>query len=160
MTKKKKDKIQIENDLIQEADGEIEEIDDEKIIQLEDQLKRAVADYKNLEKRVEENRREWALLSNRILIEKFLPILDDLFLAQKHIQDDGLNISIQKFLEALKTEGVEMIQTKDDKFDPNTMECVSVQEGEENKILEEVKKGYIMNDNVLRPAQVIVGGKK
>jgi len=144
-----------EEDLLQEADVEIEE---DKITQLEDQLKRALADYKNLEKRIDAKRQEWVLSSNRILIEKLIPILDDLFLAQKHLRDDGLNISIQKFLDILAEEGVEQILTTDTEFDPNTMECVSVQEGEKDMVLEELRKGYIISDNVLRPAQVIVGG--
>jgi molecular chaperone GrpE len=156
-------------ELIEEADEEIEEIDSaeqnnqdeigEEVKRLEGQLKRAVADYQNLERRIEDNRREWILSANRSLIQKLLAVLDDLFLAQKHIQDDGLNLSIQKFLNLLKEEGVETINTKGQEFDPNTMECVSVQDGDENKVLEELRKGYIMNDRVIRPAQVIVGGK-
>ena len=98
------------------------------------------------------------MTSNASLIKKLLPVLDNLFLAQKHIQDDGLDLSIQKFLDVLKEEGVEEIETKDAEFDPHLMECVSVQEGEERKVLEEVRKGFIINDIVLRPAQVIVGG--
>lgn len=105
---------------------------------LENQIKRVLADYQNLEKRTEENRREWMLSANRNLVMKLLPALDDLFLAQKHINDQGLDISIQKFLNILKEEGVEIVPTKDQVFDPNTMECVSVQEGEENKVLEEL----------------------
>lgn len=136
-----------------------EEKTDEQVEQLTGQLKRAVADYQNLEKRTEENRREWMLSANRSLVAKLLPVLDDLFLAQKHISDAGLDISIQKFLNILKEEGIELIETKDQEFDPHTMECVSVQEGEENKVLEEVRVGYIMNDRVIRPAQVIVGGQ-
>ncbi len=125
--------------------------------ELENQLKRALADYQNLEKRTEENRREWILSSNRSLITKLLSVLDDLFLAQSHIQDEGLDLSIKKFLDILKEEGVDQIETKGRDFDPNTMECILVKEGEENKVLEEVRSGFIMNDRVIRPAQVVVG---
>ena len=89
-----------------------------------------------------------------------MPILDDLFLAQKHIQDSGLNLSIQKFLDVLSEEGLQRIQTEGQQFDPERMECVSVQAGEENKILEELRPGFIMNDRTLRPAQVVVGSAK
>lgn len=131
----------------------------EEIELLTNQLKRALADYQNLEKRTEEQRRDWILAANRSLIEKLLGVLDNLLLAQKHIKDSGLNLSVQKFLDVLAQEGVAKIQTENANFDPNTMECVSVQEGEENKVLEEVRFGFIMNDRVVRPAQVIVGGK-
>jgi len=161
MKKKKNEKQNLEEELIQEASEEIENIDKERIIELEDQLRRALADYKNLEKRTEEKRSELVINSNMVLVQKLIPILDDLFLAQKHIQDDGLNLSIKKFLDVLREEGVELIDTKDAKFDPNTMECLSVTGGEEGKVVEEVKKGFIMNDKVIRASQVIVGsGKK
>lgn len=134
------------------------EKENEEIELLSNQLKRALADYQNLEKRTNEEKREWVLSGNRGLISKLLPVLDNLFLAQKHIDDEGLNLSIQKFIDVLREEGVEKIETVGHDFDPNTMECVGVAEGEEEKILEEVRLGFIMNDRVLRPAQVIVGG--
>jgi molecular chaperone GrpE (heat shock protein) len=37
------------------------------------------------------------------------------------------------------------------------MECVAIEEGDENKVLEEMRAGYMLNDKVLRPAQVKVG---
>ena len=135
------------------------QIENQEIEELTNQLKRAVADYQNLEKRTTEQKREWILAANQRLIAKLLTVLDSLFLAQKHIQDDGLNLSIQKFLDILKEESVERIEVEDKEFDPNSMECVSIQAGEENKVLEEVRPGFIMNDRVLRPSQVIVGGK-
>ena len=73
------------------------------------------------------------------------------------------NYTMQEVWEICKTlynEGMERIETKDKDFDPNLMECVSVQEGTDNKVLEEVRPGFKINDTVLRPAQVIVGGQK
>ena len=132
----------------------------EQLENLGNQLKRALADYQNLERRITEEKGAWIRMANKDLILKFLPVLDNLFLAQKHIQDDGLNLSIQKFLDVLKEEGVEQIETKGRDFDLHKMECVSVQEGEENKILEEVRPGFVIDEIVLRPAQVIVGSAK
>ncbi len=135
-------------------------IDTEEIESLNNQLKRALADYQNLEKRTEEAKRDWILAANRKLIEKLLTVLDNLLLAQKHIKDSGLDLSVQKFLDILLQEGVQKIETKGKEFDPNTMECVSVQEGGEEKILEEIRPGFIINDRVIRPAQVVVGSAK
>ncbi len=136
------------------------ETKEDNISDIENQLKRALADYQNLEKRIAEERGSFARTANRDLVLKLLPVLDNLFLAQNHIQDEGLNLSIKKFLDVLKEEGVEKVETKDQPFDPNTMECVSVQEGEENKVLEELRPGFIMEEKTLRPAQVVVGGNK
>lgn len=136
-----------------------EVVEDDQLQNLENQLKRALADYQNLERRISAEKSVWIMAANKDLILKLLPVLDNLFLAQKHIQDAGLDLSIQKFLDALKEEDVVRIETSGRDFDPNIMECVSVQEGAENKVLEELRPGFIINETVLRPAQVIVGGK-
>jgi molecular chaperone GrpE len=152
----------MKNDIKNKPEEEKEELNDNseaELVNLENQLKRALADYQNLERRISEEKRIWIQSANKDLVAKLLPVLDNLFLAQNHIQDEGLNLSIQKFLDILSAEGVERIKTKGEEFDPNTMECVTVQEGEENKVLEEVRAGFVMNETVLRPAQVIVGGK-
>lgn len=159
---KKKDDSTIQNIDEESLDENSDNIEPEKeqLENLENQLRRALADYQNLEKRIIEEKSSWIRTANKDLILKLLPVLDNLFLAQKHIVDEGLNLSIQKFLDVLREEGVEEIETKDRDFNPHTMECVSAQEGEENKVLEEVRSGFIINDRVIRPAQVVVGSAK
>lgn len=126
---------------------------------LENQLKRALADYQNLEKRVSNEKSEWIKLSNKDLLLRLLPGLDSLLLAQKHTQDEGVKVSIKHFLDILEGEGVKKIETEGKDFDPKLMEAVSTKEGEDGKVIEEVRAGYTLFDNVLRPAQVIVGNK-
>ncbi len=134
--------------------------DEGQLQNLENQLKRALADYQNLEKRIAEEKSSWIKTANKDLILKILPVLDNLFLAQKHIEDVGLNLSIRKFLDVLREEGVERIEVSGKDFNPHAMECVGVSEGEENKVLEEVRPGFIINNETLRPAQVVVGSAK
>lgn len=129
----------------------------QKIEELEDKYRRALADYQNLQRRTQDEKREWARFSNKDLILKFLPILDTLMLAEKHTKDQNFVLTVQQFLSALEQEGVKRIKTVGEEFNPHTMECVTTQEGEENKILEEVRAGYTLFDQVLRSAQVIVG---
>jgi molecular chaperone GrpE len=124
---------------------------------LENQLKRAVADYQNLEKRVAAEKSDWIKLSNKDLLLRLLPGLDSLILAEKHTKDEGVKIAIDHFLGTLKSEGIEKIDTIGQDFSPHLMEAVSVTEGEDGKVVEEVKAGYTLNGEVLRPAQVIVG---
>ncbi len=126
--------------------------------ELENQLKRVLADYQNLEKRVAQEQRDRILKANKDLILKLLPVLDNLYLANQHLKDEGLTLSIQEFLKVLDQEGVKEIgSTKGVQFDPNLMECVRVVEGEDGKVVEEVRTGYKMYDKIIRPAQVIVG---
>ncbi len=150
-----------------EADEEIEELEEESLEgddqvsvdfkNLEAQLKRAVADYQNLEKRTQEGRREWILSANKDLILRLLPGLDSLLLAELHTEDKGIKIAIKHFMDIFEQEGVKKIKTEGEDFDPNLMEAVTTAEGAEGKVVQEVKAGYILNDNVLRVAQVIVG---
>ena len=88
---------------------------------------------------------------------RLLPGLDSLLLAEKHTQDEGVKLSIKHFLGILENEGVKKIETIGKDFDPNLMEAITTQEGENNKVLEEVRSGYMLFETVLRPAQVIVG---
>jgi len=132
-------------------------IDKESLENLENQLKRALADYQNLERRIEENKREWILSSNKDLLLRLLPGLDNLILAEKHTQDEGVKVSIKHFMDILEKEGVKKIETQGRDFDPRLMEAIQTREGEEGKVLEELKRGYMLYDQVLRPAQVIVG---
>ncbi len=149
MVKKKKEAIEIKND---ESKEQIEN--------LENQLKRTLADYQNLEKRVAEEKSSWIRMANKDLLLKLLPGLDSLILAEKHTQDEGVKLSIRHFLDILEQEGVKRIETVGENFDPRTMECVQTVEGENGKVLEELRLGYTIYNEVLRPAQVQVGSAK
>lgn len=153
MDKKKHEKPNEDNKNKKEQLGQ-------KCKELEDQLKRTLADYQNLEKRVEENRLEWVKMANKQLLLRLLPGLDALLLAEKHTQDEGVKLSIKKILDILETEGVKKIETEGKDFDPNLMECVHAVEGEEGKVIEELRPGYLLYDKVLRVAQVTVGKVK
>jgi molecular chaperone GrpE len=159
-------KDEAKSDLVEEEVKEIEsdsintdEIKklSERITELENQWKRALADYQNLEKRVREERVAWIESANRDILLRLLPVLDTLILASKHSEDKNIGVSVAQFLDALKSEGVTKIETKGKEFDPNTMECVTTTEGEEGKVIEEIRPGYKLHDKILRVAQVVVG---
>lgn len=129
--------------------------------ELESMLKRTLADYQNLERRIEEERKQLSKLSALLLIEKLLPIADNLESAQNHIQDQGLAIVIKQFKDILTSEGVEEIQAEGQSFDPNFHEAVEIQQGrEDNKIVKVLTKGYKIEDKVIRPAKVVVERKE
>jgi molecular chaperone GrpE len=110
-----------------------------------------------LEKRIAEEKNIWIKVANKNLLLKLLPGLDSLILADRHTQDEGVKLSIKHFLNILENEGVKKIETVGKDFDPNLMEAVGTVQGEENKVIEEARSGYMLFDLVLRPAQVIVG---
>lgn len=125
--------------------------------QFESQAKRLAADYQNLQRRVQEEKGNWIKSANKDLILKFIPVLDTLFLAQKHLQDKGLELAIDQFIQLLEQEGVKRIETIGKDFDPTLMEAVSTMEGKKGKVLEEARSGYMLYDVIIRTAQVIVG---
>jgi molecular chaperone GrpE len=135
-------------------------IEETELSNLENQLRRALADYQNLEKRIAEEKSSWIKTANKDLLLRLLPGLDNLILAEKHTQDEGVKLSIKHFIDALGNEGVKRMETVGKDFDPKLMEAVTTRKGEEGKVVEETKTGYMLYDFVLRPAQVIVGSAK
>ena len=148
------------------AEQKVEEIVDEldllkkQISEFENKYKRALADYQNLEKRVGEQRRELIQSANKQLLLTLLPVLDTLHMASQHSEDQGLQLTIRQFIDTLKDEGVTKIETIGKQFDPYTMEAVATGEGDEGKVIEELRAGYMLFDKVLRAAQVKVGKKE
>ena len=138
-----------------------EKKDEKKFEDLENRLRRALADYANLEKRVGRDKETFVKLANAQLLDKLLSVLDDLELCEEHLKDKGVILVGNRFREVLESEGVEEIKALGQKFDPETMDAVEIFPGPKNKIVEIVLKGYLLNDKVLRPAKVKVGqGKK
>lgn len=131
------------------------------------QLKRAVADYHNLEKRVSEGRSELTAWGTIELIKKLLIVLDYLEQSTTGASEEekksgwfrGVEMAVKGFQDVLKSEGLEEIET-DGLFDPSLHEALDTNPGEDNKILSVSRKGYRLNGKVLRPAGVVVGRRE
>ncbi len=125
-------------------------------VELENQLKRALADYANLQKRSEEEKKMAMRFANALLLVKFLDVLDGLEAAAASIDSEGLNLVIKKFKDILEGENVREIPT-DGEFNPELHEGIATVEGEKSgEIAEVLQKGYLLSDKVLRPARVKV----
>lgn len=132
---------------------------EKEFLDIKDQLHRAVADYRNLEKRFEEEKREFVKFANKDLLIHLIPAFDTLFLAGKYTTDEGVKLTIKTMLEALRGVGIEKVDTENKDFDPAFMEVVTTEAGEENKVLEELRPGFTLYGKLIRPAQVKVGKK-
>lgn len=134
---------------------------EKKIAELTEKWKRALADYQNLEKRVDQEKGDFTKFATASLLDKLLPILDSLEDCQAHLKDKGLQLILNQLRKVLESEGLEGIKAKGEEFNPEFMDAIEMVEGKKNKVVEVVSKGYQLNGKVLRPAKVKVGtGKK
>ncbi len=138
---------------------------------LNDKYLRICAELENVKKRSEKDRIDSVRYANDSLLLDFLPILDNLEIAEKHIKEakdfksvqegvDMIQLQIQNFL---KDAGVERIKAAGQKFDPHQHEVMDVEEaaGQDDDIItEELKPGYRINGRLLRPALVKIAKKK
>jgi len=129
----------------------------EKISSLESDWKRALADYKNLQRRTLKENDTAIKFSNYVLIAELIPVYENLKMVEKHSEDAGLKMIISQFEEILKASGVEKIKADGEDFDENVMEAIETKDGQSGKVLEVLQNGYKFKDRLIRPVKVIVG---
>ena len=125
---------------------------------------RSRADFLNYKKEEIKRIAELLKYANEDLILKILPILDNFEKAEKEIPQEKKDKYLEGFLQikkqledCLKNQGIEIIKSLNEKFDPNFHEVVQEIEAKDKEssiIIEEVKKGYILNGKVIRSAKV------
>ncbi|OGC70339.1 nucleotide exchange factor GrpE [candidate division WWE3 bacterium RIFOXYC1_FULL_39_7] len=128
-----------------------------RLAEMENNWKRALADYRNFQKRSEEEKGFFIDFANESLIRQLLPVLDNLETLSNHIDDAGLQMIIKNFAQILAEEGLVEISAQDKEFDASTMEAIEMVEGKENTVIEVLNKGYLLKNKLLRPARVRVG---
>lgn len=119
-------------------------------------LARALADYANLERRFADQSSAVVKFAKADLLTKLLDIRDHLAMASVQIKDQSLNMILSSFDKLLVDEGVQEVKT-DGPYDPTSMECQELGEGEKDKVIKVVRPGYRLHDRVLRTARVVVG---
>lgn len=136
-----------------------------------DRLLRLQADFENMRKRLEREKQDFVKFANESIILELLNVLDDLErtveLAQTRHQDlssflKGVELILAHLYELLKEHEVRPIEAKGKIFDPNLHEALMQVENKdlpENTIVEELQKGYLLNDRVIRTAKVKVSKK-
>lgn len=147
-----------------EAEKEIKKTDekDKKIEELTETLQRLQAEFENYRKYVEKSRIEFQKYAQADLIEKLLPILDSFELAFKNTNNKeeflkGIELVYSQLYSLLEKQGLKNIEAKG-KFDPHLHEVLLKEESdkEEDTILEELQKGYMLNDKVIRYSKIKV----
>jgi len=132
--------------------------------ELKETLQRVHAEFQNYLKRTEDDKSKFIKLSNETLIKNLLPIIDNLELALIHNKEknefsEGITLILQQFLQILEKEGLQKIPAIG-KFDPNKHEAIMIEQSEESgTIIQELQKGYMLNDKILRSSKVKISKK-
>lgn len=168
---KKKETVDLEEDIteeiieerLEEVKKQLTEVTEEKEEYLS-KLKRLKADFVNYRNRAKKEKSQIETKTKTEIINSLLPVIDNFERALKSVGEDseflsGVKMIHKQLVEELKKEGLEIIETKGEEFDPAYHEAVMQIESEEydsGYIVEEIQRGYIMNGKVVRPAMVKV----
>jgi len=134
-------------------------------------LRRLKADFENFRKRNQKEKERAISLSIEENIKLLLPVVDDLERAVnslKKSQDfsslaQGVELIYSQFRKILQKQGLQEIKAQGEPFDPSFHEAVGTVNSDEypdNAVVEEMRKGYSLNNRVLRPTMVMVNRRK
>ena len=140
---------------------------EEKIEELEDRVKRQMAEFDNFRKRTEKEKSHMYEVGARDVIEKILPVVDNFERGLASVPEDqkenpvivGMDKIYSQLMTTLTDLGVEPIAAVGGEFDPNYHNAVMHVEDEElgeNVVAEEFQKGYMYKDTVIRHSMVKV----
>jgi molecular chaperone GrpE len=132
-----------------------------------DRYLRLAAELENIKKRQERETAELRQFANENLLKELVPVLDNLERALEHGRQaeapealmEGLDLVNQDFLKVLGRFGVTPINSVGERFDPAYHHAVMEEEApevEDQTVLKELQKGYMLQNRLLRPAMVVV----
>ena len=140
---------------------------DEQIEDLNDRLKRQMAEFDNFRKRTEKEKTQMFDMGARTIIEKILPVVDNFERGLAAVSEDenesafvdGMDKVYKQLLTALDAAGVKPIEAVGKEFDPefhNAVMQVESDEYESGVVAQELQKGYMYKDSVVRHSMVAV----
>jgi molecular chaperone GrpE len=137
----------------------------------QDRFLRKAAEFENFRKRTDKEKADSAILAKSSLLQEFLPIADAFERALESMDQgkgvlneldqyhEGVELLYKQLLDTLGRVGVVPIESEGKPFDPHLHEALSRKEDpdyEEDTVIQELRRGYLFKDRLLRPAQVIV----
>jgi len=129
---------------------------------------RARADLENYRRRAQKDKEDLAKFANENLLRELLPVLDNLSRALEHAREgetdsgalmQGVEMTLGQFNKALEQFGVAPVEALGQAFNPDCHEAMGQLESDEhppNTVVQELQKGYFLNQRLLRPALVMI----
>ncbi|WP_430091673.1 nucleotide exchange factor GrpE [Paenibacillus cisolokensis] len=148
------------------AQAEIERLQNE-LSETQQRALRAQADFDNFRKRTQKEKEELAKYASSKLIQELLPVIDNFERALQASEDNpefesfskGVNMIFRQLEQVLAAEGLTAMNSVGQPFNPEFHQAIMQVESDEHEegiVVEEVQKGYMLKDKVLRPAMVKV----
>ena len=137
-----------------------------------DRFLRLSAEFENYKKRSAREMSEFKKFANESLIKELLLVVDNMERAINSSKDEGnsnnsliegIDMTLKELLKIFEKFGVKQVESMGKPFDPNFHQAVMQQEADEhphNTVINELQKGYIINERLLRPAMVVVSSSK
>jgi len=151
-----------------EANAELEQLKTE-LTEAKDKYLRKVAEFENFKRRNAKERIELIQTAGKEVIIDMLDVLDDCDRAQKQIEAskdamdirEGVLLVFNKLRNVLQARGLKAMETINKEFDPDLHEAITEIPAPtpelKGKVVDEVMKGYYLNDKIIRHAKVVVG---
>lgn len=150
------------------TENEIEKLQSE-LASLKDKYLRQVAEFDNFRKRNAKERMELIQTAGKDVIVSLLEVLDDCERAEKQIKNsqdldairEGLQLVFHKLRNTLQSKGLKVMESSGKEFNPDMHEAITEipapSEEMKGKVIDEIEKGYYLNDKIIRFAKVVVG---
>jgi molecular chaperone GrpE len=156
--------LDITNEVVEENDSVLED----KLAEAKDKYLRLYADFENFRRRTAKEKIEMIQNASEGLIKDLIPVIDDFERASKSFETvteieplkEGIALIFNKLQKTLAGKGLKAMDSKGQDFDVELHECITqFAAGEDNKgkVIEEIEKGYSLNQKVIRYAKVVVG---
>ncbi len=129
----------------------------------ESKAKKIKADFENYKKDEDDRKEKWKQDAKKELAEEMIEVMDNMERALLTAEEDssvyqGVKMVADQLYEKLEDEGLQRIDAEGEEFDPRMHKAVDTETHEEhNRIIEQRRKGYMYDDEILREAEVVVG---
>ena len=139
------------------------------VLELKDKFLRLQAEFDNFRRRTAKERLELIQTASKDLVSNLIPVLDDFERANKNMETatdvqaikEGIDLVYSKFYKVLEAKGLKPMNSTGETFNPEIHEAITqIPAPSKNlvgKVVDEVEKGYYLNDTVVRFAKVVIG---
>jgi molecular chaperone GrpE len=165
-TAETQEETNVENPVVEEPK---EATIEDKYNELNDRFLRLYAEFENFRRRSNKERLDLIATANAGLLKDLLPIMDDfdraiannLTATEIDGVKEGFNLIFNKFKSTIESKGVKQMEAKGQPFDSELHEAIAnvpvTDEDQKGKVIDDVEKGYILGEKVIRYAKVVVG---